>query len=335
VNPFIASNVDEACRLTEAAAWRVRLTELGVERNEAFDAWLAGDPKAADAWRRVQALWKHFDDHAATPELMTARHDALDRALRGSLQKRHRPIQAMAAAAAACLVLAAGATWLLTRPQIYQTAPGERRTVTLADGSRITLDSASKVEVRYTGDARKIILAQGEARFDVAHDVQRPFSVSARDRIVVATGTAFDVDVASPAVRVTLIEGHVVVLQSKAPERSTEPVRAVSMQAGQQYVASADAAPQLTVVSMESATAWESGRIVVDDEPLGDVVQRVNRYAAKPVTIGDPTVSQLRLSGVFTAGDVDTFIDTVTHYLPVDAVAASGGGMRLNRRDKS
>ena len=330
---FTASNLDETNRLTEAAAWRVRLTELGVESTEAFEGWLTADPKAADAWRHVQTVWDHFDDHVAAPELMAARRNALGHASRGGSRKGPWSVRVMAAAVAAFVMLGAGTAWLLTGPQVYQTALGERRTVTLADGSRITLDSASKVEVRYTGDARKIVLARGEARFDVAHDVQRPFSVRARDRIVIATGTAFDVDVAAPAVRVTLIEGHVVVLQRKAQKRSLPPVQAVSMQAGQQYVAAPDANPQVTAISIERATAWESGRIVVDNEPLYEVVERVNRYAAKPVTVADAAVSQLRLSGVFTAGDVDTFVDTVTHYLPVDAVTESDGAVRLNRRE--
>jgi transmembrane sensor len=332
VNSFPGSNVEETNRLAEAAAWRVRLTELGVESTDAFDAWLMADPKAADAWRHVQMMWDHFDDHAAAPELMAARREALGHASRGGSQRGPWSVRIAAAAAAAVVILTAGAVWVLTGPQIYQTALGERRTVTLVDGSRITLDSASKVEVRYSGDARKIVLARGEARFDVAHDVQRPFSVRARDRIVIATGTAFDVDVAAPAVRVTLIEGHVVVLQSKAPKQSQPSVQAVSMQAGQQYVAAPDAVPQVTDISIERATAWESGRIVVDNEPLYEVVERINRYAARPVTVSDAAVSQLRLSGVFTAGDVETFVDTVTHYLPVDAVTDSDGAVRLNKR---
>ena len=323
--------IEETNRLAEAAAWRVHLAELGVESCEAFETWLAADPKAPEAWRHVQGLWDYFDDVAGL-ELMAVRRDALNRALSGKPRVRRFAAPIVAAGIAAFAAAGFWVAWLVTTPQTYQTALGERRTVTLADGSHITLDSASKVEVRYTSDARKIVLARGEARFDVAHDVQRPFSVQARDRVVIATGTAFDVDVATPAVRVTLIEGHVVVLQHRTVDRSRTPPPAVAMQAGQQYIAVPDSPPQLADVSLDHETAWESGRIVVDNEPLGEVVDRVDRYAAKPVTIGDAAVAQLRLSGVFVAGDTDTFLDSVTHYLPVEAVKEPDGSVRLQQR---
>ena len=128
--------------------------------------------------------------------------------------------------------------------------------------------------------------------------------------------------------RVTLIEGHVVVIQRKP----SAPLQVVSMQAGQQYVARSNAAPQLAMVNLESATAWESGRIVVDNQPLVEVVGQINRYTSEPVTIADPEIAQLRVSGVFVAGDVATFVDSITHYLPVDAVTDVSGGVRLRKR---
>src|SRR3546814_1264895 len=77
---------------------------------------------------------------------------------------------------------------------LYRTVLGERRVVTLADGSTVSLDAASEVRVAYSERARELALVRGQARFDVAHDPRRPFAVQARDQRVVATGTAFNVD---------------------------------------------------------------------------------------------------------------------------------------------
>ena len=114
-------------------------------------------------------------------------------------------------------------TWL-NRPDDYQTAAGERRVVTLADGSRLSLDASSEVTVQYRKHARDLHLLKGQARFDVAHDKSRPFSVVAGNQRVIATGTAFNIDMAGPKVFVTLIEGHVVVVNetegaTPAPQR--------------------------------------------------------------------------------------------------------------------
>src|SRR3546814_14300232 len=97
---------------------------------------------------------------------------------------------------------------------LYRTVLGERRVVTLADGSTVSLDAASEVRVAYSERARELALVRGQARFDVAHDPRRPFAVQARDQRVVAPGTAFNVDLFGPQVLITLIEGHVPVLDA-------------------------------------------------------------------------------------------------------------------------
>ena len=102
--------------------------------------------------------------------------------------------------------------WWLVLPDDYRTAIGERRVITLSDGSKLSLDADSEVTVRYGKHDRSLHLLKGQARFDVAHDKTRPFSVVAGSQKVIATGTAFNIDMAGPKVLVTLIEGHVVVL---------------------------------------------------------------------------------------------------------------------------
>jgi transmembrane sensor len=331
-------NTDDTRRLAEASAWRVRLSEVGLDSSEAFEIWLAGDPRNGHAWQDLQALWEHFEENATSPEIMAARRDALHRARRQARKTiRWSPGSVGIAASIAAMLLSAGVlVWAHNRPEVYRTSIGERRMLTLADGSKITLDSASQVEVRLSKDARKLALREGQARFDVAHDVQRPFSVRARDRTIVATGTTFDVDVLGPTVRVTLIEGHVVVLDNRHDDQSRSTSvgtsTMVEMHTGQQLVASTIGPPQITSVSLEKETAWESGQIIVDNETLISVAERISRYSSKPVVVIDPNIAQLRLSGVFNAGDIDTFVDTVTRYLPVEAIGSKEGQINLRHR---
>jgi len=337
MSPTLTRDQDAMRRLAEAAAWRVRLTEEDVETSEAFEDWMA-DPANVAAWDRVQAPWRQVGEKATSPELMALRAGALARA-----QKRGRRwmggMGSGIAAGLAAMILVTGGyggwRWHETRPQDYRTVLGERRVIPLPDGSRVSLDSGSEVRIRYTKDARKLELLAGQARFDVAHDVQRPFSVTAGNQTVVATGTAFNVDLLGSKVLVTLIEGHVVVLQEPARKRLV-PVRAlpapaapaVELTAGEQLIAAPAAAPQVQQASLERATAWESGQLAFKDEPLGSVAERVSRYAARPVVVA-PDAAGLRVSGVFKAGDIASFVDIVTSYLPVRAVKGADGEITL------
>jgi transmembrane sensor len=220
----------------------------------------------------------------------------------------------------------------------YKTALGERSVVTLVDGSKVSLDSGSEVKIGYTRDARSLQLLSGQARFDVAHDTSRPFSVHARDETVIATGTAFNVDLVGSKVLVTLIQGRVTVVrgeQAKPFEVIRRPGTArttsIALIAGQQLVVDSTSPPRVESAKIDRTTAWESGQLVFDDEPLAVVVERVSRYAPHPVSV-DPSAATLRISGVFNAGDVSTFVDTVVRYLPVQATDAPDGAITLRRR---
>jgi len=334
----VASNL----RLVEAAAWRVRLTEVGAETTSEFECWLA-EPGSEDAWAQVAHSWDYLGEHASTPELVAARQAALGDAQRANSQRRpphnwRRVASSIAAALVVGVVLWAGVRWL-QGPDDYSTALGERRVLTLSDGSRVSLDSNSEVTVRYSKNARELQLLRGQARFDVAHDFERPFSVLAGEKKVIATGTAFNIDVGGPRVIVTLIEGHVVVVDMDKPVggESTllipSPRRySVELKAGQQLAALPHESAEIAPANIQRATAWTSGQLMFDNEPLASVVARVNRYSNTPIVIDDPKVGALRISGVFNTGDVSGFVDVVTHYLPVRATADDSGAIALKSK---
>lgn len=358
-----AKRADTTRRLAEAAAWRVRLAEFELDDCDAFDRWLS-DPANAAAWRHVQEQWAFFDDFATSVEMMSVRRDALDdaciqaRAQAPTLMESQSvasPVEAPSAAprrkawlARAAAVAVAIATaplaygLLASGPDLYRTDRGERRVITLADGSRVSLDAASAVEVDYSDNARHLKLLKGQARFDVKQDVLRPFSVQAGGQTVVATGTAFNVDLLGPQLAVTLIEGKVVILGAETASTTSGeanaasppgPIRkaALTLVAGEQLSLRPAAPPKVAPVDIAQVTAWEGGRLVFKDEALSSVAARFSRYTDRPLLV-DRSAADLRISGAFNADDVSTFVDTITRYLPVNASTDSEGQIILRHR---
>jgi transmembrane sensor len=322
----------ESDRLLQAATWRTRLAEAPDTYIEQFEIWRAQDPQNGAAWQVVQAAWESLGEHATSPGLIQLRQAALTHAHNAGqshwtrLRRFRFPARLAVAMAVLVIAMASLLIWQEHRFDVYRTQAGERRIVTLADGSQIALDSQSEVRVRYSAHARELALVSGQARFDVAHDVERPFSVSAEGHKVVATGTAFNVDLLGSDLLVTLIEGHV----------TTDPgsTDRIVLDAGEQLVISASAKPSVNRVNVDHATAWESGRLIFENERLSTVVARVSRYGARPILVDDEQTSSLRISGVFHEGDVDGFVSTLVSYLSVSAQQARDGSIRLSSRKR-
>jgi transmembrane sensor len=340
---------DQTRRLEEAAAWRLRLTrDPACEFSSDYIAWSADlDNQAAMA--AIEKGWSAIGALSTSPELLSMRQQALSRLRKAGASPAPRFRWGRAAAAglamtptsgaAAALVVALLGAGLyrvaLLQPDTYRTEIGERRVVALADGSRISMDSDSKILVDYSKTERALTLARGRARFDVAHDTSRPFTVTAGAETVVAVGTSFDVERLGSTVLVTLIQGQVVVKdeQGRASSRTVaKPHSAVSLNAGQQLVASAASVqPAVATADLQVAAAWEGGHLVFRDEPLEAVVARINRYTEHPVTL-DPAVAGIRISGVFNAGDVGSFVSALTSYVSVQATTNASGGILLQPR---
>jgi len=294
----------------EATTWfaRMRSDHVDAEDRARFSRWLAADADHALAYAEHQALWDDLEIVATSEAVLRMREEAVGRVRRPSWRQ-------LAAIAASVIVVGLAALWAvprLTGPELYRTGVGERSTITLADGSVVELNTDTVLEVRYTEDRRGLRLVRGQALFEVAHNPDRPFVVEARDQRVTALGTAFDVRVAGRETRVTLIEGTVAV-----ERRVADAVEHRRLTAGEALVAAPREPSVVETADLREATSWRTGQIIFHDDPLGEVVEEVNRYSTRKVVFGDPQLSDLRVSGAIRTGSVDRFVAALEVGFPV------------------
>jgi transmembrane sensor len=313
----------------------VRLMDrMSAKDRQELTAWLAADPLNRQALEGIVAAWNAVDHYAATAQIVALRECALAEG-RGLLHRRHSRQRKYGwfVAAALLLTIAGGGLWRWLTPQAFATGLGERRIVALSDGSRISLDASTIVQFAYSRDKRQLWLKQGRAKFDVAKDPLRPFSVSAANKMVVATGTSFSVECIENQVRVVLYDGHVAVLESSG-KNEPRPIDVGPKQVpverllsiGNELIlpAAKPSGVRIEPVLIEPIDAarslsWESGLLVFEDEPLELAIDRMNRYAKRPLVIADPTVAGLRISGVFRAGDTDALVEGLAAAFGVEA----------------
>jgi transmembrane sensor len=294
----------------------------------ALEARLERDPAYADAYRRVRESWGALDAHAESAEVMRYREEAIAYARRSNARrwfKAHTYARSGWRAAAAVLgvSLLLGVAWQLSpygyAPGQYRTGIGEQRVVDLEDHSRIVLDAATRLRVRFTPDARIVELQDGQAQFSVAKDPTRPFKVEAGGRTIVAVGTEFTVEYVDSEVHVAMMEGKVAVVPTVVPAGAAGG-EGISLIAGEELHVSRDGHNTVTPkADLESATAWREGKVVLRAESLGEAVERMNRYSRLKIKIDDAALAEKHMSGVFEAGDTQGFVSAIQRYLPVAA----------------
>ncbi|HEY4169502.1 MAG TPA: FecR family protein [Reyranella sp.] len=295
--------------LEEALRWFVLLRDDSLTESDrrAFERWRATDAAHEAAWQRAQAVWDRanllkpaFDRGAVVKSFPIA-------ASRPQPLKRRRWLQA-----AAVLAVVAPAAYLANRPDLFadhRTAPGERRTVTLADGSTVELAGGSALSVAFDATARRLELVDGEAFFSASPDANRPFIVTAAEGRIRALGTAFNVKRLGETVIVTVTEHRV--------EVSTGAGRSVEIGQGQQvrYVARELQAPQ--PADLRAVEGWRRDRLVFQDAPLGEVVADLERSRGGRIVLTDSRLRALPVTAVFDARQTDAALATIAEILPI------------------
>jgi transmembrane sensor len=194
----------------------------------------------------------------------------------------------------------------------FATRHGQQSTERLPDGSVLHLNTDTAVSVRYSASRRDLVLLHGQAVFEVVHDPQRLFTVTAGSAEVTDVGTKFDVDLEHDATVVTVVEGLVEVAPAPgvASAPSSPRQRSVKLSANQQLsVSSAEEWPSTPrTVDAQRTTAWLRRQIVFEHQPLERVAAEFNRYTSVPIEIVTPSLRELQISGVFSTDDPEAFI---------------------------
>jgi transmembrane sensor len=318
--------------------WRVESGKVvGTAEREVFESWLREDPRHKRAVDELAKVWNALDILAdakcngKTAGFTAAAHRAV---------RRERRRRWLAAAAALVVIVIGGTVWLRNGNEIQtvSTAVGQHRNVTLADGSIVTLNTNTIVEIDLRRHLREVHLRKGEAHFEVAHDRSRPFLVHAGDAVVRAVGTGFEVRLhANQHVDVLVNEGRVEV-QAELP---SSPVQAIAVHSGAATVAavhavsagerfstgSADyAVTPVSSAQLSSELAWREGAIVFDSEPLSQAIVEIERYTDARILVNDPDVAALRVGGRFRTDDLQGFLVGLETALPV-TVRRHGDGL--------
>ena len=290
----------------EAAAWIARLH--GAERTQAdeqsFRRWLTADEAHARAFERMTELWE------TAPRLKSdvlEHHRERRDTTRDEWSSRllHAPKRLLAVAIATISVALAviWAAFSLHSP-ILTTSVGERRNLTLEDGTRLTLNTATRVTVHYSETQRRVVLESGEAFFEVARSPNRPFIVATQQGDITALGTAFAVRIDAQKTEVTLVEGKVSVTSGQG---AAQGLRSMLLAPGERVTLVAARPPAIDRPPVAKVTAWREGLIALDRTRLEDAVAEMNRYSAVKLVVEQPERADIEVSGLFHAGDSREF----------------------------
>jgi transmembrane sensor len=293
----------------EAAVWLARLhsDERSEQTEAAFRRWLAASPAHRTAFERMTGVWESTSN--LRRDRAQPRASEFGRALR-------RVIVASAATLAVCALITVGVLSLVrldesTKVQEFTTAHGERRILMLSDGSRLMLNTNSRVKVAFSSRTRRINLETGQARFDVAHNPARPFVVRAGERQIVATGTTFDVRWTGDCLSVVLVEGRVAVLPASASPIAAIGPSALTLDAGDRLEFQGPALAVKSVARLDREEAWVTGHVIFDSTRLGAAVEEINRYAPRRIRLANPSLAELLVSGNFSVDDAGRFARAV------------------------
>ncbi len=327
------------------AGWYVRREQPGwtAADEREMHSWLDADPRRReimDAMRHTVQLAAQLPDHrpdaygrraAATPApaaAPAARPAARTPWLTPARRRSLAPVLA-----ASCMALAVAGWFRWDNTASYQldlaTGPGETRAVDLPDGSQIALNTGTSVQVRYYPRRREVALGGGEAFFRVAGNASRPFTIASGASRVRVVGSAVTVRTAPQHLAVQVLEGKVAV----QPRRSVaaEPVLLLGAGTGVDIDPATGRYASLRVAP-EEVGRWRTGQIQFSRTSLADIAQELGRYLGKTITIADPSLGSLTISGFLMTSSAEDFLLALPDVVPVRVERVAGDNWRIARR---
>lgn len=317
--------------ITEAAAqWCMRLhaPDCSEQAREAFAVWLNADPLHAFEYQAMLEIWD-ISEHLPTSNPARPQEIHLPQVARSHSGRKW-------AVAAALIILALPVAaysgwemgWVPTSYERLQ-ADTDVKTVSLPDGSDVELNLGTRLSFANYKDQRRVTLSKGEAFFKVSHDAAHPFVVQAAEGRVRVTGTQFNVWMYEDHVKVTLLEGSVLVTSNdklNGDGLRLEPGMQARYRAG-------DYAPQISQTCANAPDlSWRNGTLILDDLSLADALPMINRYLSTPLILADSATAKLRIGGVFNTKDIDSLVTSLPKVLPVSLSLNQNGQPVLNAR---
>jgi transmembrane sensor len=301
----VSSKPVSAKVLDAAIAWQLSLDSGSPVEREAFSQWHAAHEEHARAWRQLGMLDQRFSvaNGPARTALLQSRE---------SIRRRVRKLGSGVASVIAVIGLAlfAGERYL---PLDYwladqRTATGEQRTLRLADGTLLNLNTHSAVDIRFDEKQRRIILQEGEILVETGHGDARPFIVETREGSMRALGTLFLVKREEEGTRLSVLKSAVAAHPQASPEEQI-------LQEGQQVLMRSNGLGPIVAVNA-GADAWTRGMLVVDNARLEDLVFELGRYRRGHLGVA-PEIADLRITGSFPLHDTDKALSALLPTLPV------------------
>lgn len=316
----------------EASGWIVRIKAhdaTDAERLE-FEAWRNADPANAAAYAKMERTWSVV----ASMQHLKGRTAAND----GAPKRTTWRTPALAIAASAVFAIGALA-WFMQEPasitaEHVQTAPGELRTITLADGSTIELGAGSQVSLEVTDTERRVELTSGYALFDVTHDAERPFVVHTPRGDIRVLGTSFVIRVSEDQVRTTVLRGSVSGAAARTGILSMlGPREPVTAQASEEIVLNGEGAQVVAIATeiIPRRLAWQDHMLAFDGETLNEAIAEVSRQTGWTFELADPDLGEMRVGG-YVAADPEAFIGLVSASLNLEARRQGDRRVVLSRR---
>ncbi|MGC4097015.1 MAG: FecR family protein [Nitrospira sp.] len=310
--PTSSGNTERSRARDEANVWVLRMHSglMSSEQRRAFEVWHARSPVHQEQFRDAERFWDALDGLAG--QVTRERHESThDHSIGRHTFSRIWQQPLWQSIAATFLVVATTVLlWstLTLRLSDYHTAPGEQKSVTLADGSTVFLNTESAFSVKLTEDRRRLTLAQGEALFQVAHDTARPFEVMVDGWAVRAVGTIFNIDRHTDRITITVLEGAV---------RLQHHNDAWDIPVGYQISYDGDhIASEMEFVDTAKVVAWRNGEFSFTNMPLGAIVEELNRYRSGKIVIATTSLRDLRVSGSISLRDPDQSLTILQKVFP-------------------
>lgn len=298
----------------DAGAWlhRKDVGPWDAPTQAAFEQWLNGSPRHRVAFLRLESAWERSHRLTALrrPDGHPPARESLLLIPRVTPSATRNPYRYTRLGWVAAVILAAVslASWWLSHSsgRTYTTPIGAVESVPMPDGSIITLNTATRIHVGLTADARTVDLEAGEAVFEVAKDAHRPFVVHVSHRRIIAVGTQFSVRRKGDNIQVVVTDGTVRIEGDRGPGAT----RAELATAGTIARTNGDAIILTSVSpsSAEDSLSWRRGILVFHDTPLAEALSEINRYNEVQLRLTDDTAARQLIAGEVRSTNVDAFV---------------------------